>query len=63
MVETARGEVFNARLRGKLKQSGLRLTNPIAAGDRVTLKDQRDEEGNHVIEDICTDFFCHDQTC
>ena len=52
MVETATGEVFNARLRGKLKQSGLRLTNPIAAGDRVTLKNQRDEEGNHVIEDI-----------
>ena len=52
MVETATGEVFNARLRGKFKQSGMRLTNPIAAGDRVTLKNQRDEEGNHVIEDI-----------
>ena len=52
MVETLTGEVINARLRGKLKQSGLRLTNPIAAGDRVTLKNQKDEEGNHVIEDI-----------
>jgi ribosome biogenesis GTPase len=52
VVETLTGEVINARLRGKLKQSGLRLTNPIAAGDRVTLKNQKDEEGNHVIEDI-----------
>jgi len=52
VLETDQGEVLNARLRGRLRQSGLSLTNPIAAGDRVTLKSQVDEEGNYVIEDI-----------
>lgn len=52
LVEKSNGEVFNARLRGKLKQASLRLTNPVAAGDRVTLKSEVDEEGNLVIEDI-----------
>lgn len=52
MVETLDNQIFNARLRGKIKQSGLRLTNPIAAGDRVVLRNQVDEEGNHVIDKI-----------
>lgn len=64
VVETVQGDVLNARLRGKLKQTGMRLTNPIAAGDRVTLKDQRDEEGNHVIQDILprTNYVCRKST-
>lgn len=52
VLETDQGEVLNARLRGRLRQSGLSVTNPIAAGDRVTLKSQVDEEGNYVIADI-----------
>jgi ribosome biogenesis GTPase len=52
VVETLDNQIFNARLRGKIKQSGLRLTNPIAAGDRVVLRNQVDEEGNHVIDKI-----------
>jgi len=52
VVETEHGAIINARLRGKLKQAGLRLTNPIAAGDRVILSKQVDEEGNHVIDEI-----------
>ena len=52
MVETLDNQIFNARLRGKIKQSGLRLTNPIAAGDRVVLRNQVDEEGNYVIDKI-----------
>ena len=51
-METEHGAIINARLRGKLKQAGLRLTNPIAAGDRVILSNQVDEEGNHVIDEI-----------
>ena len=51
-METEHGTIINARLRGKLKQAGLRLTNPIAAGDRVILSKQVDEEGNHVIDEI-----------
>ena len=52
VVETLDNQIFNARLRGKIKQSGLRLTNPIAARDRVVLRNQVDEEGNHVIDKI-----------
>ena len=52
VVETNDGRILHARLRGKIKQAGLRLTNPIAAGDRVVLKNQMDEEGNHVIDEI-----------
>ncbi len=52
VIETMDGRIFNARLRGKWKQTGLKLTNPIAAGDRVTLMEQVDEEGNHVIDTI-----------
>lgn len=52
VVESLDNQIFNARLRGKIKQSGLRLTNPIAAGDRVVLRNQVDEEGNHVIDKI-----------
>ncbi len=52
IIETMDGRIFNARLRGKWKQTGLKLTNPIAAGDRVTLMEQVDEEGNHVIDTI-----------
>ncbi len=52
VVETLDNQIFNARLRGKIKQSGLRLTNPIAAGDRVVLRNQVDEEGNYVIDKI-----------
>jgi ribosome biogenesis GTPase len=52
VVETEQGALIHARLRGKLKQAGLRLTNPIAAGDRVTLKAEVDAEGKQVISDI-----------
>lgn len=46
--------ILNCRLKGKIRLSGLRTTNPVAVGDEVLLTDERDEEGNGLIEDIVT---------
>ena len=45
------GTVYKARLRGKFKMKGLKVSNPIAVGDRVHL-DQEGEEGTAVIKQI-----------
>ena len=52
IIETLGGEVHGARLRGRLRQLEKKLTNPIAAGDRVVLSSEKDDEGNFAIEDI-----------
>nr|WP_246611585.1 ribosome small subunit-dependent GTPase A [Arthrospiribacter ruber] len=50
VVKTDEG-IKNARLRGKFKQNDLKLTNPIAVGDWVTLENEGDQEST-VIADI-----------
>ena len=41
------GEVRSCRIRGKLRLKGIRSTNPVVVGDRVT--GVTDEQGNHLI--------------
>lgn len=43
-VEDAEGQIFNCRIKGKLRLSGIRATNPIAVGDVVVF--EVDEEHN-----------------
>jgi len=43
IIETSEGEVQGARLRGRLRQLEKKLTNPIAAGDRVVLSTEKDD--------------------
>lgn len=38
LVKTEEGETINARIVGKLRLDGLKVTNPVAVGDEVTLK-------------------------
>lgn len=49
-IKTDEG-IKNARLRGKFKQNDLKLTNPIAVGDWVTLENEGDQEST-IIADI-----------
>ena len=51
-VQLPTGEVVKCRIRGKMRLEGLRTTNPISVGDRVTLSDEADDEGNRVILDF-----------
>ncbi|BDD07892.1 putative ribosome biogenesis GTPase RsgA 2 [Fulvitalea axinellae] len=51
-VETAAGDVYNCRLRGKFKIKGLKVTNPIAVGDRVKFELEDSEEQTGVIQNI-----------
>jgi len=51
-VQLPDGEILTCRLKGKIRLSGLRTTNPIAVGDEVILSDERDEEGNAIIVDF-----------
>ena len=39
-VKVAGGEVLRCRLRGKFKQDGLKVSNPIAVGDRVVIEQE-----------------------
>ncbi len=48
-VRMGDGTVVEARLKGKIRLSGTRSTNPVAVGDRVTLKE---DAGSYVISDI-----------
>lgn len=50
-VLTENGELYRARLRGKFKLKGLKVSNPIAVGDEVILA-QEGEEGTAVISGI-----------
>ena len=51
VVRNENGELLRARLRGKFKTKGLKLSNPVAVGDRVTLEPEG-EEGSAVITEI-----------
>ena len=50
-VELEDGSLVNCRIRGKMRMSNLRTTNPIAVGDQVIVSEATDEDGNRVIED------------
>ena len=45
-------QLYACRLRGKFKIKGLKVTNPIAVGDRVTLEIEDPQENTGVITDI-----------
>jgi ribosome biogenesis GTPase len=51
-VEISGGRIVASRIRGKLRLGGLSVTNPIAVGDNVFLREEPDEEGNFLIEEI-----------
>lgn len=51
-LELSKGEVVQARIRGKLRLEGLSTTNPIAAGDKVYLSPDMDSDGIRLIENI-----------
>ncbi len=51
-VELEDGSLVNCRIRGKMRMSNLRTTNPIAVGDQVIVSESTDEDGNRVIEDF-----------
>jgi ribosome biogenesis GTPase len=46
------GHIFQGRLKGKFKIKGLKVTNPIAVGDRVTFDVEDEIENTAVITDI-----------
>ncbi len=46
------GQEYNCRLRGKFKIKGLKVTNPVAVGDKVQLEIEDVEEETGVITDI-----------
>ena len=46
------GKAYNCRLRGKFKIKGLKVTNPVAVGDKVQLEIEDVEEETGVITDI-----------
>lgn len=45
-------DTYACRLRGKFKIKGLKVTNPIAVGDRVTVEPEDPQENTGVITDI-----------
>lgn len=51
-VRNADGHIFQGRLKGKFKIKGLKVTNPIAVGDRVTFDVEDEIENTAVITDI-----------
>ncbi|MGB5930461.1 MAG: ribosome small subunit-dependent GTPase A [Cyclobacteriaceae bacterium] len=52
LVRTESGEELKSRLRGKFKNKGLKVNNPIAVGDRVMVEVEDVEEGTAIITDI-----------
>lgn len=50
-VDLGNGECKRARLRGKFKNDGLKLTNPVAVGDWVNVE-QEDGQNTYVIDTI-----------
>ena len=50
-VELEDGSTVNCRIRGKMRMSNLKTTNPLAVGDNVLVSKSTDEDGNRVIED------------
>ncbi len=51
IVKNNRGEVFNARIKGKFKLDGITSTNPIAVGDIVEIENEEDSS-NVIITEI-----------
>ena len=49
-VKLESGECVSARIRGKFRLEGLKVTNPVAAGDNVEL--EKDKDDNYVIHQI-----------
>lgn len=52
LVETADGQAFQCRLKGKFKLEDKKLSNPVAVGDHVTLIDDQGNPGNKIITEI-----------
>ena len=46
------GEPVLCRIRGKIRMSGLKTTNPVAVGDEVIIDDDYDDEGRGMITDV-----------
>lgn len=51
-VLTEGKQIFQCRLRGKFKIKGLKVTNPIAVGDRVVIEIEDEVENTGIITDI-----------
>jgi len=51
-VETANGDIYQCRLRGKFKQAKLKVNNPIAVGDYVIIDEASEEKGSAVVTEI-----------
>lgn len=51
-IRTESGHIYRARLKGKFKIKGLKVTNPIAVGDRVQYELEDEVENTAVITDI-----------
>lgn len=51
-IRDAEGEMWQCRLRGKLRMKGLRSTNPIAVGDTVFFEPEENMDGQAVITGI-----------
>lgn len=52
VTKTEEGKIFNARIKGVLKISGLTSTNPIAVGDVVDMELENELESTSTITDI-----------
>ena len=52
IVQTDNGDIFNARIKGKLKISNITSTNPIAVGDVVYADMENELENTLTITDI-----------
>ncbi len=44
-VKTSEGKMLECRLRGKIRLKGIRVTNPVAVGDRVKIEEENDTQG------------------
>ncbi|MBC7449882.1 MAG: ribosome small subunit-dependent GTPase A [Cytophagales bacterium] len=51
-VKTQDGRFYNARLRGKFKNHGLKVTNPLSVGDYVEMEPDPQTDGEAVINTI-----------
>lgn len=51
-VRNEDGHIYRARLKGKFKIKGLKVTNPIAVGDRVQFEVEDEAENTAIISDI-----------
>ena len=52
LVRAEDGEIFKCRLRGKFKLRGVKLSNPVAVGDRVSFEVENVAERSAVISEI-----------